>query len=246
MSRHLTIYVIFHSRVYPQNTQAFTTNEIKKVFTWVAVNEAIPKQIPLQMASFPMIQEWKMRFHNPSLQRSRYYQNSFFFHLYRNQEYLQSKFVGFAQYDMEFERRSLPTNLIDDHVYGYWLAGIPSITDPYPVAWWQTFFLDPYNKFYGTSHTFEDIYTQPLFIYHTFIIPTSYFLHLMPFIEHDTPIIVDYLKSTQHIAGTLERVFAMCIACALLEGKLKGYTLMSGINHRHTEQRMRDPSRGMI
>jgi len=245
MGPHLTFYIVFHKCIYPENTKAFSRDQIKNIFTWIAVNKSIPKEIPFTMLSYPILYEWKMRFYNPSLQSDRYYQNSVFFHLYRNQEYLKSKFIGFGQYDMQFERSSIPTVLIDDHVYGYWLAGIESVTEPYPVDWWKSFFLDPYNAFYGTSHTFEDIYTQPLFIYHTFIIPTSYFLRLMPFIEHDTTIILSYLQTTKHIAGTLERVFAMCIACALLEGTLKGYTILNGINHRHSDQRLVDVSRGL-
>ena len=68
----------------------------------------------------------------------------------------------------------------------------------------------------------------------------------MPFINHDTSVILSMLGGdTRHIAGTLERVFALCIACGLAEGRLKGYVNQGGISHI-SEQHTDDPVRGIV
>jgi hypothetical protein len=240
----LTFYIIFHKDLFPTNTAEFTSQEIKTIFTWVGVNEAIEKSIPWQMKGYPIIYEYKMRYHNPAFQKNNFYQNSVFFHLYRNQSYLKSKFIGFGQYDMKFQRNSIPS-LLDDYVYGYFPYENEAIWNLFPRDFWQEVFLDEYNRYYATSHTFEDISKYPFFLYHTFIIPTSFFLHMMPFIEKSTDILLARLPTTRHIAGSLERVFALCIACGLVEGRLKGHMTLGGISHL-PEQHADDPVRGIV
>lgn len=241
----LTFYIIFHKDLFPSNTDAFSTREIKNIFTWVGVNEAIQKTIPLRMLGYPFIYEYKMRLYNPVFQKNNFYQNSVFFHLYRNQSYLNSKFVGFGQYDMKFDRSSIPVALIDDHVYGYFPYENEAIWNLFPREFWQAVFLDEYNQYYTTSHTFEDLSRYPFFLYHTFILPTSVFIHIMPFIEHVTNVLLVKLPTTRHIAGSLERVFALCIACSLVENKLKGHTTLGGVSHL-LEQHSEDALRGYV
>ena len=246
MVRPLTFYIVFHKDLFPSNTATFTTREIKELFTWVGVNKNISKIIPFQMAGYPLIYEYRMRFYNPSFQLNNFYQNSVFFHLYRNPEYLQSKFVGFGQYDMKFDRSAIPARLVDDHVYGYFPYENEAIWNLLPIVYWQSCFLDPYNKQYGTSHTFDDLSQYPFFLYHTFILPTSFFMQIMPFVERNTNTLLAGLQNnTRHIAGTLERVFALCIACGLAEGVLKGHVTLGGISHI-SEQHVDDPLRGIV
>lgn len=246
MARPLTVYIVFHRDLFPENTAQFTDEEIKETFVWAGVNEDIVKVIPPKMLSYPFVYEYKMKVYSPWLQRNHFYQNSFLFHLFKNPELIQSRFVGFGQYDMGFPRKSIPETLEDDHVYGYFLGGNESVFSPWAPVRWQTFFLDPYNKFYNTSHTFESLFRFPLFFYHTFIIPTSFFMHIMPFIELDANIILQYMGGyTRHISGTLERVFALCIAAGLAEGRLKKHVLLNVVEHLHLTQRCDDPVRNI-
>lgn len=245
MTRPLTFFIVFHKDLFPSNTAAFLKHERNSIFVWVGVNADVPKLIPASMVDSPIIYEFKMPLHNPMYQKNNFYQNSVFFHLYKNQNYLQSKFVGFGQYDMRFSRASIPV-LADDHVYGYFSYGIEVISNYYPLSFWQGWFLNVYNEYYNTSHTFTDLEKYPMFMYHTFILPTSFFLHIMPFVEHDTGVILSMLGGeTRHIAGTLERVFALCIACGLAEGRLKGSVNQRGISHI-SEQHTDDPVRGIV
>jgi hypothetical protein len=247
MAKDLTFYIVFHSVLYSENTEDFSLQEILDKFVWVGVNSRIRKTTPLKMINYPFMYEYKMRLYNPMFQDNHYYQNSVFFHLYKNREYLQSKFIGFAQYDMKFERQSIPKKLMDDYVYGYITHTPDVIWNYFDLEFWQTCFLDEYNKFYGKAHMMENICKQPLFFFHTFIIPTSFFLHIMPFVEHETAVILKKLdNNTQHIAGTLERVFALCIACGLTEGRLKGAVIQGGIIHKQKEQRTADSFREIV
>lgn len=245
MTRQLTIYVVFHKDLFASNTAAFLKHERNNLFVWIGVNADVPKLIPPSMMDSPIVYEYKMPRYNPMYQKNNFYQNSVFFHLYKNPMYLQSKFVGFAQYDMRFSRTSIPT-LTDDCVYGYFPYKIEDVWNYYPYSFWTDCFLDTYNKYYTTTHTFEDLARYPIFLYHTFIIPTHFFLHMMPFIEHSTDVILNSLNNeTRHIAGTLERVFGLCIACGLAEGRLKGYAIQRGISHI-SEQHTDDPVRGIV
>lgn len=248
--RPLTFYIIFHKVLYPENTREFLEHEQVKTFVWIGVNETIPKTIPLQMSRYPIIYENKMKLYNPGLQMNNFYQNSVFFHLYRNPSYLTSKFIGFGQYDMKFARSSIPNLLADDHVYGYFPYAITEVWNLIPFEFWKSCFLNTYNEYYKTSHTFEILSKYPIFLYHTFIIPTSFFLHIMPFIEYDTNILLKNLNyNTRHLAGSLERVFGLCIACAIEEGRLKGYTIQKGISHiseQHTDDAFRNIKQGIF
>jgi len=68
---------------------------------------------------------------------------------------------------------------------------------------------------------------------------------MMPFIEYITPEIVRNLKwNIRHLAGTLERVYALCLAAGILEGKFKQIIKFDGIKQRD-DQRTPDPIRGI-
>jgi len=68
----------------------------------------------------------------------------------------------------------------------------------------------------------------------------------MPFIEKIIPIILRKINwDTRHLAGTLERVFALCLSCGILEGKLKTLIQMHGIKTDIPGQREEDVLRGI-
>jgi hypothetical protein len=71
---------------------------------------------------------------------------------------------------------------------------------------------------------------------------------MMPFVEHLLPRILETLQwDTRHLAGTLERVFALCISCAITEGKFRHILKLEGIEHvdnQHSEDILRGIAAG--
>ena len=71
---------------------------------------------------------------------------------------------------------------------------------------------------------------------------------MMEFIEHILPTSLKFLNwETRHLAGTLERVIALSISCAILEGKFRHVTPLEGcVNNKnqHTGDEMRGIPKG--
>jgi hypothetical protein len=249
----LIFYTIFHKNIFEENTIDFTKEEKQEMFCWIGVNEKIPKYIPESLKSYNIIYEYEMSVYSPLYQMCHFYQNSVFFHLYKNQYLLKSKYVGFGQYDMTYNAASFrkiyeiiqnDTNNADIlfpafiYVFEHLFGGLKE-------EWWIEYFLEPYNEFYGTTHTLEKLRQIPLFLYHTFIIPTWYFIHIMRFIENTLPNILKGLNwKTYGFAGTMERIFSLCLSCGLLEGKLKNVYPIEGITH-NLDQHTGDIERGI-
>jgi hypothetical protein len=245
----VTFFIVFHDNVFRENTSDFTEGELREFFKWVAVNEKVPKDFPTWIPI--LLKEWTMKKHSPLFQMLNFYQNSVFYHLAWNKEHIDSKYIGFGQYDMkidaqEFRQVYNVISLVEDKadkVFAPFLYDFDALySSPISQNGWVSSFLYPYNEFFGTNHTLESVSKLPLALLHTFIMPTWFFLHIMPFVENLTPIILRELNwETRHLAGTLERVFALCISCGILEGKLKLISL-TGFQHiedQHSEDLLR-------
>ena len=246
----LTFYIIFHKSLIESNTKSFTESSIK-FLKWVAVNKKIPKNYPAWIPAELLIKEWEMPIHSPLYQMTHFYQNSFFLHLYWNKELITSKYIGFGQYDMSVNSKDLE-DFVKGHehdngeaVCGAFPHPISYLATTYSEEFWKSTFVDTYNSYYGTAHTLESLAKLPMFLYHTFIIPSWFFLHMMPYVEKLLPKLLENMEwDTRHMAGTLERIFALCISCGILEGKLRKVFLINGIVHEDG-QRDSDPFRGI-
>lgn len=233
----LSFFIIYHDNLFQENTSGIPEG----ICTWVAVNEKIPKVFP-EWVKNSLLKEYEMKVHNPLQQMTNFYQNSVFFHLYWNKELINSKYIGFGQYDMSFkaeEFMKVYETLIDDTadkiipVFMYPFAALGRKED-YGV--WEEIFLKPYNSYYGTSHKLNTIEHLPLCLLHTFIMPTWFFLHMMPFVESVLPKLLKVLNwETRHLAGHLERIFALCISCGIVEGKFRSLVPLKGVSHNDAQ-----------
>jgi hypothetical protein len=249
---NFSFYIIFHKRTYLYNTSDFTEEDIRKYFVWFGVNEKIPKQVHDKMKSYPILYEYELPWYDASYQAQNFYQNSVFFHLWKNSQVLPKKYVGFAQYDMRISAdKFLPIAKQLEEDNGRTLVGVynyPQETcfDILKPKQWQMVFLDSYNLYYNQQHTLESIHDVPYFLYHTFILPTDFFLTMMPFVHSFVPDLLHALNSnTRHLAGTLERVFAFCLACAMVENRFDRVLILNDIDHIEA-QREEDLFRGLI
>jgi hypothetical protein len=249
----LTFYIVFHKNLFESNTAGFTDAEKAEMLCWVGVNEKVLKEVPawLTVTGAPILYEYEMRNYSPLYQMSNFYQNSVFFHLYENQHLLTSKYIGFGQYDMSYdvaEFRKMYKDIDGDNgdkLFPAFLFGFEHLFGVLDEHGWEQFFIKPYNEFYGTRHTLESLGRLPLFLMHTFVMPTWYFLHMMRFVKHLLPTTLSSLNwDTRHLAGTLERVFALCMSAAVIEGKFKAVIPLKGCNH-DTGQRVADTMRGI-
>jgi hypothetical protein len=233
----LNFFIIYHDRVFKENTSGFTEKELES-FTWVAVNEKIPKEFPDWIPKNSLLKEYEMKIHNPLYQMTNFYQNSVFFHLYWNKELLQSKYIGFGQYDMSFnadEMRAIVKaieNDTADKIIPVFMYPFDGLCNREQMPLWEELFVKPYNSYYGTSHELKSVEGLPLCLLHTFIMPTWFFLHMMPFVESLIPRILKIMNwDTRHLGGTLERVFALCISFGIVEGKFRHLVPLKGVSH---------------
>lgn len=250
----LTFYIVFHKELYERNTKSFTQEELQTYFTWIGVNEKIPKVIPLWLSHLPILYEYKMEHHCPLYQMLNFYQNSVFFHLYHNKSLLKSKYIGFGQYDMSIDagvmRQIIQNIQTSTHrtLYGFFLYPSISLFNLLNENDWNDIFFNPYFEQRGLQHTYQSIQHLPLALLHTFIIPQNIFIDMMGFVEKIYPLILKKLNwDTAHLAGTLERVFALFLNCQIKEDTLQVFMNVNGIQHiddQHSEDTLRGIASG--
>jgi hypothetical protein len=85
----LTLFIVYHQVLYEDNTEGFTNSLLDNI-KWVAVNEEKPKMYPAFIEN-RLIKEWEMKEYSHLYQMQRFYQNSFFFHLAKNQDLINTK-----------------------------------------------------------------------------------------------------------------------------------------------------------
>jgi hypothetical protein len=249
----LTFYIVFHQKLFPQNTEQFSHEEMKKWFRWVAVNEKIQKEVRTLFHNSLIIKEWEMKNYSPFYQMLNFYQNSVFFHLHENPEMIKTRYIGFGQYDMSFTAdnfrnaitRIFAENDPGDKVIGCFLYEYKALFQLFDKDIWTDYFFEPYNQYFKIKHTHEEIKDIPLCLLHTFIIPTWFFHSMMGFLKWNLPKIMKMLNwDTRHLAGTLERFIALCISCGIKEGRFRGFFQLEGVSHLD-EQHMEDPLRNI-
>jgi hypothetical protein len=211
----LSFYIVFHQKLFPENTPDYAC------FTYVAVNEAIPKEIDRGRLKHPILYEYDVHNYNPMYQMLKFRENS----VILNMPAPLTPFIGFGQYDMRFVPEKFMSMI--HHLKGYnTMVGffpyrIEVIQDVLNADQWNEV-LDVYNKHNTTAHRLQSLYDMPFFLMNTYILPSWFYLGLQSTLKSVLPTVIRFLQwNMKHIAGTLERVNSLIIACALKEGKLE-------------------------
>lgn len=249
----LSVYIVYHNKIYDNNTNTFHREHMKQSLIWYAVNEKIVKTPYQSIPEESHIREWELPIYNPLYQMSNFYQNSAFLHIFWNNLHTKTKYIGFAQYDMSLDANELLAMELlmkDDNTNTAYIAfpysPVILYNDIYTPQFWEETFLKPYNTFYNTNHTPSNIIAMPLPLLHTFIIPSWFFAHMMPFVEKVIPTVLRNLQwDTRHLAGTLERIFALCISFGIQEQKINNVVKLNGIITDIQGQRENDSFRGI-
>jgi hypothetical protein len=240
----MEFFIVFHKSLYKDNYNSFSEIEKQRLLRFVAVNEAIPKNIPDWLPNNSLIEEYHLPIYHPLYQLNKYYQNSFLFALVDNLNVIKTKYIGFGQYDqylpaklfLEIEQRILVSET--PTIYGAYPHSFETIYNLWDTKEWNTI-IDIYNKLEKTNIQYDDLKKLPLFLCHTFVLPSQIFIEIMIFVKKIESIVLQMLKyDVRHMAGTLERVIAIIISCKIIQYKLC-VCQINGIEHK-IEQREPD------
>ena len=100
LRQKLTIYSVFHSKVFPEMYEDMN-EEDKKCITQYGVKNTINTNMNI-------IYERDLDVYNPLLQQNWYNESTALFHIYMNGLYKKTKFIGLCQYDMMFKKNTIP------------------------------------------------------------------------------------------------------------------------------------------
>lgn len=240
----LLLYVVCHRTTYPSNHSDFTAAEAEAAgLRWYVVNEPLqPKRILCPPGC--RVDEWTLPAHDPFMQLNHFYNNSALWHVFRNPGLRTREFVGFAQYDMTIPKRSLQTFLEASH--GPRRVGVTCpmpfeclFHNPLPAQFWDALVQEVQP---GT--TLCDLSGASLPLMHGFVLPAPAFVEMMSFADARLHGVVRALAhDTRHLAGTLERVFALWIVAKARAGVLGPVMVLPGFEHDQETQRLPDEFR---
>lgn len=247
-----SLAIIGHKTFYAKTVEGIPIEDLKKHVKFVCVNEKlIPKNIPTEFPSECIMNEYDIPEYEPFYQQNNFYQNSFFFNLMNVIDTLGLDQVGFFQYDMIFTPKifeQIKTTCAEDPqsaiaFYPYPIEPLFEILQP---GVWQ-FIIQQYANFFDVP--IDDAYkldTMKLALFHTFVIPVENYKRMMMFTKSVLKNIMAFLSgNTRHIAGTLERVFALFLNLEIISGNMKDFVFIDGLVHDDVNLRLADPSRGI-
>ena len=102
----MRIFIVFHKYIFDDCYSSIPQDILNKHFTFIAVNDTIPKQYTLN--KYNVINEWELPIYDKSFQERGYNENSAIYHVYINNLHKESNMIGFFQYDMKFR-----SNIVD-------------------------------------------------------------------------------------------------------------------------------------
>jgi hypothetical protein len=213
----LNFFIIFHKNVYSKNIP------VLPCFTYLSVNELIKKDVDINSLELPVINEYDLPGYNPMYQMLKFCDNSVILNLPSPP----TPFIGFCQYDMIIDKNKFIKeldNLSDPKcILGFFPYNINTILDILDTSKWDQV-LSAYNSLNNTSHSIEKLKEEPFFLMNTYILPSWFFSKLQGTVKILLPLILKFLNyNMRHIAGTLERLNSLIIACAIYEKKLVYY-----------------------
>ena len=242
--------IVGHQKFYAKTVEGISEDDLKKYVKFVCVNEDLPKDIPAEYPKECIINEWDIPEYESFYQKNNFYQNSVFFNLMNVIDTLGLDQIGFAQYDMVFtpeifdqikEKCQDPKAAVG--FYPYPVEPLFEILQP---GVWQ-FIIQKYSNFFDISvDDVDKLDTMKLALFHTFVIPVENYKRMMCFSKDILKNVTAFLgNNTRHMAGTLERVFALFLNLEILTGNMKEFEWIDGLVHDDVKLRLADAFRGL-
>ena len=244
------IAIIGHRKFYDSSVEGISKDDLKKHVKFVCVNENLPKDIP---AEFPMeciMNEWDIPDYEAYYQANHFYQNSFFFNLMNVIDTMGLDQIGFAQYDMIFTPEILERvkDICEDPkaAVGFYSYPIEPLFEILQPDIWQ-FVIQQYSNFFDVAITdIARLDTMQFALFHTFVIPVETYKRMMAFAKSILHSIIAFLgNDATHMAGTLERVFALFLNLEIITGNMKQLEWIDGLVHDDANLRLPDEFRGI-
>jgi len=187
-----SLFIVYHKVLYDKFYETIT-KENQKYIIFYGVKDKV-EHTPLQL---PIIYEYELPVYNSELQEKRFNEASAFYHIYTNQLYNHTQYIGFFQYDMCIDNVSL--NQVKDTIQ----------TRPNKSTIFSSFYaideskhdlcgslrlltepmdrfgslLDNYNTCFSKRYTLADIIQAPWIMCNTFIIPCRMYEKYMSWIS---------------------------------------------------------------
>lgn len=231
----IQLFVVFHKYIFDDCYRNIPSDILYKYFTFIAVNEKIPKAY--SQNKYKVINEWELPHYDPTFQQRGYNENSAIYHVYANNLHKNYTYVGFFQYDMVFNNNIvdyLLANITEKPVYfnlgtrdfnfcSYesWNGGKEEKT--------LNFIVNDYEQFFNT--TFDKSLGYPL--WNTYVIPVENYERIMRWITQLYSKLYPWCNQEPnhtgpaHIGSIYERIMAYAVANEKLP------TLPMNISHEY-------------
>jgi hypothetical protein len=110
MMDNIHIFVVFHKYIFDECYKHIPQEILYKYFTFIAVNPKIEKCYTKN--KYKIINEWDLPIYDSTFQERGYNENSAIYHIYINNLHKKYNYIGFFQYDMEFNDKISLKNLL--------------------------------------------------------------------------------------------------------------------------------------
>jgi hypothetical protein len=237
---NIQFFVVFHSNLFDECYADIPKDILDKYFTFMAVNETIPKKYTEN--KYKVIKEWELPIYDKTFQERGYNENSVLHHIYENKLHSSYDWIGFFQYDME-----IPCSMIENIEQGISTRTSPFYYALFLLDFHKTTFtswndlesetiLQEYENFFKTPFSKDELYP----LYNTYVLPIEIYEKIMKWVSTLYEILYPKLIQTEyfhrfskvHIGAVYERIMGYAIA----QEKLPHILLQ--LHHNHAYKNM--------
>lgn len=218
----IQIFVVFHKKIFDECYKDIPTDILYSYFTFIAVNEKIPKEYTKN--KHKVINEWEMPIYDSTFQERGYNENSAIYHVYANNLHAPYKYVGFFQYDMVFQDNVvefIQKNIQETpHYFSLDLYSFDFCYQTWGEEETCQILLNDYQEFFSKAFIFERQFP----LYNAFVLPTDTFIKIMKWVSQLYAKLYPWCieppfsyRPFPHIGGIYERVMAFAVGQESLE-----------------------------
>ena len=226
-NKNVNVFNIWHNKLFDNCYEKLDDYSLSKIKMF-DVNPNYQK-IYNKDKGYNIVKEYELKSYNSLFQLTNYCQTSCLYHVFKNQLYEHTDYIGFIQYDMKLEKEFITDieekiNSSKNDIFFYNLTEKRKIHHKHMCNPYENSILEKYNKYFNTNHTYESIKENEksnMFIcLHTFVIPTKTFIKMMTWYSY----IKDWLHANyisglyvQSMSETTEEIFGLFLLLQIIE-----------------------------